>query len=205
MGAIEAEVIETWDKRDGRGRKLRLVERRAGFVRTYQSSGLTMAAFARREGLKYSTFAGWVLRSAARSNGRAAMAAEGERQLAAGNAFLAQNKTRPGVKATASGLQYVVLVQGLGPKPKATDRVKVHYHGTLIDGTVFDSSVQRGQPIEFAVNGVIQGWTEALQLMPVGSKWKLTIPPGLGYGARANGKIPPNSVLLFEVELLGIK
>ena len=135
----------------------------------------------------------------------AAMAAEGEKQLAAGNTYLAKNKARPGVKTTASGLQYEVLVQGMGRKPKATDTVKVHYHGTLTDGTVFDSSVQRGQPIEFAVNGVIPGWTEALQLMPVGSKWKLTIPAALAYGPRPAGKIPPNSVLVFEVELLGIK
>jgi len=135
----------------------------------------------------------------------AAAAVEGEKQLAAGNEYLARNKTRPGVKATASGLQYEVLVQGMGRKPKATDTVKVHYHGTLIDGTVFDSSIQRGQPAEFAVNGVIPGWTEALQLMPLGSKWKLFVPPGIAYGPRARGNIPANSVLIFEVELLGIK
>lgn len=135
----------------------------------------------------------------------AAMAAEGEKQLAAGNAYLAKNKARPGVKTTASGLQYEVLTQGMGRKPKATDTVRVHYHGTLIDGTVFDSSVQRGQPAEFAVNGVIPGWTEALQLMPQGSKWKLFVPPGIAYGPQARGNIPPNSVLVFEVELLGIK
>ncbi len=135
----------------------------------------------------------------------AAMAAEGEKQMAAGNAFLAKNKSRPGVKTTASGLQYEVMVQGTGRKPKATDSVRVHYHGTLIDGTVFDSSVQRGQPAEFAVTGVIPGWTEALQLMPVGSKWKLFVPPGIAYGPRARGAIPPNAVLVFEVELLGIK
>ena len=93
----------------------------------------------------------------------------------------------------------------MGRKPKATDTVKVHYHGTLIDGTVFDSSIQRGQPAEFAVNGVIPGWTEALQLMPLGSKWKLFVPPGIAYGPRARGNIPANSVLIFEVELLGIK
>jgi len=132
-------------------------------------------------------------------------AAAGEKQLAAGREFLVQNKARAGVTETASGLQYEVLVKGNGPKPKADDTVKVHYHGTLVDGTVFDSSVQRGQPAEFAVNGVIRGWTEALQLMPVGAKWKLTIPPTLGYGPRANGKIPANAVLVFEVELLAIK
>jgi FKBP-type peptidyl-prolyl cis-trans isomerase len=135
----------------------------------------------------------------------AAMAAEGEKQLAIGNEYLAKNKTRPGVKVTASGLQYEVLTQGLGRKPKPTDTVKVHYHGTLIDGTVFDSSVQRGEPIEFPVTGVIPGWVEALQMMPVGSKWKLTVPPGLAYGPRPKGNIPANSVLIFEVELIGIK
>ncbi len=135
----------------------------------------------------------------------ASMAAEAQKQLAAGNEYLAKNKARAGVKTTASGLQYEVLKKGSGPKPKATDTVKVHYHGTLIDGTVFDSSIQRGQPIEFAVNGVIPGWTEALQLMPVGSKWKLFVPPAIAYGPQARGNIPPNSVLVFEVELLGIK
>ena len=135
----------------------------------------------------------------------AAAAAAGEKQLAAGNEYLAKNKARPGVKVTASGLQYEVLVNGTGRKPKATDTVMVHYHGTLVDGTVFDSSVERGEPIEFAVNGVISGWTEALQLMAVGAKWKLTIPPAIGYGARGKGKIPPNAVLIFEVQLLGIK
>ncbi len=132
-------------------------------------------------------------------------AAEAQRQLAVGKEFLAQNKARVGVKTTASGLQYEVLKAGTGPKPKATDTVRVHYHGTLIDGTVFDSSVQRGSPVEFAVTGVIKGWTEALQLMPVGSKWKLTIPGDLAYGPSGRGKIPPNAVLTFEVELLGIK
>jgi FKBP-type peptidyl-prolyl cis-trans isomerase FklB len=135
----------------------------------------------------------------------AAAAAAGEKQLAAGKEYLAKNKARAGVTETASGLQYEVLVKGNGPKPKTSDTVKVHYHGTLIDGTVFDSSVQRGEPVEFAVTGVIRGWTEALQLMPVGSKWKLTIPPALGYGSRPNGKIPANAVLVFEVELLGVK
>jgi len=135
----------------------------------------------------------------------AAAAAEGEKQLAAGNEYLAKNKARTGVKVTDSGLQYEVLQSGTGPKPKATDTVKVHYHGTLTDGTVFDSSVERGEPIEFPVTGVIPGWVEALQLMSVGDKWKLTIPSTLGYGARNNGNIPANAVLVFEVELLGIK
>ena len=135
----------------------------------------------------------------------AAQAAEGEKQLAAGNEYLATNKAKPGVTVTASGLQYEVLKSGNGPKPKTTDTVKVHYHGTLIDGKVFDSSVERNEPIEFPVTGVIQGWIEALQLMSVGDKWKLTIPPAIAYGARAKGDIPANSVLIFEVELLGIK
>jgi FKBP-type peptidyl-prolyl cis-trans isomerase FklB len=132
-------------------------------------------------------------------------AAEGEKQLTAGNDYLAKNKAKKGVKVTASGLQYEVLKSGLGAKPKATDTVRVNYHGTLIDGTVFDSSVERNEPVEFPVTGVIKGWVEALQLMSVGDKWKLTVPPSLGYGARNNGKIPANAVLIFEVELLGIK
>jgi FKBP-type peptidyl-prolyl cis-trans isomerase FklB len=121
-----------------------------------------------------------------------------------GDIFLAQNKTKPGVVTLPSGLQYLVIKQGDGPKPALTDKVKCHYHGTLIDGTVFDSSVERGQPIDFAVNGVIPGWTEALQLMPVGSKWRLFIPSSLGYGDQATGKIKAGSTLIFDVELLEI-
>lgn len=128
-----------------------------------------------------------------------------EKQLAAGKEYLEKNKAKPGVKVTASGLQYEVLATGTGPKPTETNTVKVHYHGTLTDGTVFDSSVERGEPIEFPVTGVIKGWVEALQLMSVGDKWRLTIPAELAYGARSTGKIPGNSVLVFEVELLGIK
>ena len=135
----------------------------------------------------------------------AANAAEGEKQLAAGQAFLETNRKRAGVTATASGLQYEALKRGFGPKPKPTDTVEVHYQGTLIDGTVFDSSIQRGQPATFQVGGVIPGWVEALQLMSVGDKWKLTVPASLAYGARGTPNIPPNSVLIFEVELLGIK
>lgn len=123
----------------------------------------------------------------------------------AGEAFLASNKSKPGVVTLPSGLQYQILKKGDGPIPVATDKVKCHYHGTLIDGTVFDSSVERGQPAEFPVNGVIQGWVEALQLMPVGSKWKLFIPSNLAYGDNAAGpKIPGGSTLVFEVELLEI-
>jgi FKBP-type peptidyl-prolyl cis-trans isomerase FklB len=123
----------------------------------------------------------------------------------AGDAFLADNKTKPGVITTASGLQYLVLKEGTGPRPQPTDKVKCHYHGTLLDGTVFDSSVDRGEPIEIAVTGVIQGWVEALQLMPVGSKWKLFLPASLAYGDNAAGpKITPGSALIFDVELLEI-
>ena len=122
-----------------------------------------------------------------------------------GSEFLAANKNKPGVVTTASGLQYTVLKEGTGPKPALTDMVRVHYHGTLIDGKVFDSSVDRGEPIELAVNGVIPGWTEALQLMPVGSKWKLFIPSSLAYGDQQAGPmIAPGSTLVFEVELLDI-
>lgn len=122
-----------------------------------------------------------------------------------GDAFLAENKTKPGVQTTASGLQYLVEKEGTGPKPVSTDKVKVHYTGTLIDGTEFDSSVKRGQPLEIPVTGVIQGWVEALQLMPVGSKWKLFIPAALAYGDRGAGAdIGPGSTLIFDVELLEI-
>ena len=123
-----------------------------------------------------------------------------------GEKFLAENKTKKGVIILPDGLQYEILTAGTGPKPAATDKVKVHYHGTLTDGTVFDSSVQRGQPAEFGVNQVIKGWTEALQLMNTGSKWKLVIPSDLAYGDRgAGGQIGPNEVLVFEVELLSIE
>lgn len=122
-----------------------------------------------------------------------------------GEKFLEENKKKTGVTTTASGLQYSVIKMGDGPKPSATDKVKTHYHGTLTNGTVFDSSVDRGEPVEFPVNGVIKGWTEALQLMPVGSKWKLYIPYDLAYGERAAGpQIPAYSALVFEVELLEI-
>ena len=125
--------------------------------------------------------------------------------LQAGEAFLEENKTREEVHTTPSGLQYEILTEGSGPKPKATDKVKCHYHGTLIDGTVFDSSVQRGQPATFPLNMVIKGWTEALQLMPVGSKYRLFLHPSLAYGERQTGAvIGPNSTLIFDVELLGI-
>ena len=122
-----------------------------------------------------------------------------------GTAFLTENKAKAGVMTTTSGLQYSVEKEGTGAKPTATDRVKVHYTGQLLDGKVFDSSVQRGQPAEFGVNEVIKGWTEALQLMPVGSKWKLYIPADLAYGDRGAGAdIKPGSTLVFDVELLDI-
>lgn len=122
-----------------------------------------------------------------------------------GQDFLAANAKKPGVVTLPSGLQYQIIKEGTGPKPKLTDMVRVHYHGTLIDGKVFDSSVDRGQPIELNVNGVIPGWTEALQLMPVGSKWKLFIPSDLAYGDRQAGQmIAPGSTLIFDVELLDI-
>lgn len=124
---------------------------------------------------------------------------------AKGEQFLAENALKDGVITTASGLQYEVLKKGRGKKtPVATDRVKVHYHGTLIDGTVFDSSVERGEPIIFALTQVIPGWTEALQLMTVGSKYRLYIPQALGYGSQSAGNIPPYSTLIFEVELIEI-
>jgi len=122
-----------------------------------------------------------------------------------GEAFLARNKGAEGVKSTASGLQYKVIEAGTGnTHPVASDRVRVHYHGTLIDGTVFDSSVDRGEPISFALNQVIAGWTEGLQLMVEGEKTRLYIPSSLGYGNRAAGKIKPGSTLIFDVELIGI-
>lgn len=125
--------------------------------------------------------------------------------IAAAEKFLEENKLKEGVITTESGLQYEVITMGKGKKPQATDRVKVHYHGTLIDGTVFDSSVDRGEPASFGLNQVIPGWTEGLQLMPVGSKFRFYIPYELGYGERQAGSIPPYSVLVFEVELLGIE
>ena len=141
------------------------------------------------------------------------MKAEQEKRMgqAQGNkakeaAFLAENAKKPGITVTASGLQYKVLSTGTGPMPKATDTVKVHYRGTLLDGNEFDSSYKRNQPAVFPLNGVIKGWTEALQLMKVGSKWQVFLPSSLAYGEQGAGQvIGPNATLIFEVELLGIE
>jgi FKBP-type peptidyl-prolyl cis-trans isomerase FklB len=129
-----------------------------------------------------------------------------QKNKADGDKFLAENKTKPGVKTTASGLQYKVEKEGKGTSPKANDMVTVNYRGTLIDGTEFDSSYKRGQPATFPVGGVIRGWTEALQLMKPGAKYQLVIPPTLGYGERGAGRdIGPNSTLIFDVELIDVK
>lgn len=132
------------------------------------------------------------------------LAAKSKPYKKANDAWLVENKKKPGVVALPSGLQYKIEKEGNGPKPKATDQVKVHYHGTLIDGSIFDSSVERGQPITLGLSNVIPGWTEALQLMPVGSKWKLFIPSELAYGDQETGKIKGGSTLIFDVELLEI-
>ena len=128
-----------------------------------------------------------------------------EKKKAEGEAFLAKNKKKEGVKTLADGLQYKIITDGKGKKPKETDTVTVNYKGTLVDGTEFDSSYKHGQPATFPVNGVIKGWTEALQLMKEGSKWELFIPANLAYGEQGRQGIPPNSVLIFEVELISIK
>ena len=132
--------------------------------------------------------------------------AASEKNKTAGTEFLAKNKTAKGVFTTGSGLQYMVLRQGAGQRPRATDKVRVNYHGTLLDGTVFDSSYDRGQPTEFGLNQVIQGWTEGLTMMPVGAKYRFWIPADLAYGAKGTpgGPVGPNSTLVFDVELLAI-
>ena len=147
------------------------------------------------------------LQSEMQAKMQAKQAAEGEANKKEGDAFLAANKTKEGVVTLPSGLQYKILKEGSGPKPTATDSVVCNYKGTLINGTEFDSSYKRGEPATFPVTGVIKGWTEALQLMPVGSKWELFVPADLGYGPRGTpgGPIGPNSTLIFEVELMSIK
>ena len=132
-------------------------------------------------------------------------ATAGQENLVAGQQFLAENKSKEGVQTTDSGLQYKVLTMGEGAKPAATDTVKVHYSGKLLDGTEFDSSYARNEPISFALNRVIAGWTEGMQLMPIGSKFEFYIAPELAYGEGGGGPIPPNSTLIFEVELLDIE
>jgi len=136
---------------------------------------------------------------------QAAAAEVGESNLVVGQKFLAENATKEGVQTTASGLQYKVETMGTGAKPVATDTVKVHYRGTLLDGTEFDSSYARNEPISFGLNRVIAGWTEGVQLMPIGSKFMFFIAPDLAYGEGGGGPIPPNSTLIFEVELLDIE
>jgi FKBP-type peptidyl-prolyl cis-trans isomerase len=137
---------------------------------------------------------------------QASVKEQAQKNLAEGEKFLAENKTKDGVKTTASGLQYKVIEEGEGPSPKAGDTVTVHYRGTFVDGSEFDSSYQRAEPATFPLTGVIPGWTEALQLMKKGSKWELFIPSDLAYGERGAGnRIPPNSTLIFEVELLSMK
>jgi FKBP-type peptidyl-prolyl cis-trans isomerase FklB len=133
------------------------------------------------------------------------MKSQSEKNKKEGEDFLAKNKTKEGVKTLSSGLQYKIITEGKGKSPKATDTVTVQYRGTLIDGTEFDSSYKRGQPATFPINGVIKGWTEALQLMKEGSKWQLFIPSDLAYGEKGGGPIGPNAVLIFEVELVSIK
>ncbi len=134
-----------------------------------------------------------------------AQASKSKPTIDAGRAFLEKNKARPGVKTTASGLQYEVITEGTGIKPTAADTFVVHYRGTLIDGTEFDASYNRGQPLTYPMNQVVRGWTEGLQLMPVGSKYKLYIPYNLAYGTNDNGSIPGGSTLIFEIELLDVK
>ena len=139
------------------------------------------------------------------SEQQAEAAAAGQANLVEGQKFLADNKVKEGVQTTASGLQYKVVTMGDGAKPAAEDTVKVHYRGTLLDGTEFDSSYARNEPISFALNRVIAGWTEGVQLMPIGSKFIFYIAPDLAYGEGGGGPIPPNSTLIFEVELLDIE
>ena len=137
---------------------------------------------------------------------QAEAASAAEENKTAGKAFLDENAKKDGVIITESGLQYEIITEGTGPKPSQSDMVVTHYHGTLTDGTVFDSSVDRGEPAQFPVNGVIQGWIEALQLMPVGSKWRLTIPSHLAYGDQGSAPvIEPGATLVFDIDLIEIK
>jgi FKBP-type peptidyl-prolyl cis-trans isomerase FklB len=148
-----------------------------------------------------------VMNSYFQSKAQAMAEKQNSESKAEGEKFMAENKKKPNIKVTASGLQYEVITEGTGEKPTATSKVKVHYHGTTPDGRVFDSSVDRGEPIEFGLNQVIKGWTEALQLMPVGSKYRLYIPQDLAYGAQPHpgGAIKPFMALIFDVELISIE
>ncbi len=140
-----------------------------------------------------------------RGEAEAEMSAAAATNAAEGDKFLLENRAKEGVMVTESGLQYMVIEQGSGPKPAATDKVRVHYRGTLLNGEEFDSSYSRGEPISFELNKVIPGWTEGVQLMPVGSKYMFYVPPALAYGPAGGGPIGPNATLIFQVELLGIE
>jgi FKBP-type peptidyl-prolyl cis-trans isomerase FklB len=170
-----------------------------GFTAAYSGAELEMTDEQIREAVM-------ALQKAAMEKQQVKMKEMAAKAKAEGDAFLAENKGKEGVVTLPSGLQYKVLTEGTGASPTDKDRVKVHYRGTLVDGTEFDSSYARNQPAEFPVTGVIKGWTEALQLMREGAKWQLYIPSDLAYGERGGGhKIPPNSVLVFEVELIEVK
>jgi len=168
-----------------------------GFISAFQGDALLDQQTARRE------FQGLQMALQQAEEEKAGM--EAQDALDKGARFLEENGKREGVVTTESGLQYEVLIKGDGPLPADTSQVEVHYHGTLIDGTVFDSSMDRGEPVSFPLNRVIPGWTEGVQLMPVGSTYQFYIPPALGYGSRATGPIPANSVLIFKIQLLDIK
>ena len=176
-------------------------------IKTVLESGETLLDAAEAEAIKQAFFQ--KLRAQAQEQASVTseqQLAAAQENLAKGQAFLAENKTKESVSETESGLQYEVLTAGDGAKPSATDTVSVHYRGTLLDGSEFDSSYSRGQPATFGLNQVIPGWTEGVQLMPVGSKYKFYIPPQLAYGEKgAGGRIGPNETLVFEVELLEIK
>jgi FKBP-type peptidyl-prolyl cis-trans isomerase FklB len=168
-------------------------------VKDIQAGGKTLLT----EQEMHETLVNFQKEFAAKQQKRRAELADKDKQE--GEAFLAANKEKPGVQTLPDGLQYLVITNGTGPVPGPNDTVTVNYRGTLINGTEFDSSYKRGQPAQFPVGGVIHGWTEALEKMPVGSKWKLFIPAGLAYGEQGNRGIPPNSTLIFEVELLDAK